>query len=252
VPFNKAEKRRQLLPLLNNRPPGAVERKHQNISAILIELEFTYIDGYKPLPNYQNLLFDVVEERLRQRPQLITSVAAEVARPVAVPSVDDIPSRLVDRPEPLQRSPARRLRERRVGSSVAVDYIQLEAQNHELGRAGELFVLNFERARLLAGRADALAQRVEHVAVTRGDHLGFDILSFHPNGRERIIEVKTTRFGAYTPFYITRNELATSESRAVDYTLVRLFVSGHRGCLKFRVVKQTCDLEPSQFVARIA
>ena len=34
-PYNKAEHRRQLLPLLNNRSEGSVEFKHQNISAVL-------------------------------------------------------------------------------------------------------------------------------------------------------------------------------------------------------------------------
>ena len=44
--FNKTRHRNTLLRLLNKRPPGAVERKHQNISAILIELGLPYIDGY--------------------------------------------------------------------------------------------------------------------------------------------------------------------------------------------------------------
>lgn len=38
VPYNKAEHNRNLQRLLQNRPKGSVERKHQNISAILISL----------------------------------------------------------------------------------------------------------------------------------------------------------------------------------------------------------------------
>jgi len=34
-PYNKAEHRRQLLPLLNNCSEGSVQYKHQNISAVL-------------------------------------------------------------------------------------------------------------------------------------------------------------------------------------------------------------------------
>lgn len=34
-PYNKAEHRRALLPLLNERSEGSVEFKHQNISAVL-------------------------------------------------------------------------------------------------------------------------------------------------------------------------------------------------------------------------
>jgi hypothetical protein len=63
-PFNKANHNRDLLRVLDGRTRGSIERKHQNISAILIELGYPYIDGYKPLRNYQELLREVVEERL--------------------------------------------------------------------------------------------------------------------------------------------------------------------------------------------
>src|SRR6184192_2167961 len=63
-PFNKAEHNRVLQRMLDKRSRGSVERKHQNISAILIEAGFPYIDGYKPLGNYQELLQSVVRERL--------------------------------------------------------------------------------------------------------------------------------------------------------------------------------------------
>ncbi|MEO0658920.1 MAG: hypothetical protein AAFY74_15855, partial [Pseudomonadota bacterium] len=46
-PYNKAEHRRQLLPLLNNRSDGSVEFKHQNISAVLKGLGEVWITGYK-------------------------------------------------------------------------------------------------------------------------------------------------------------------------------------------------------------
>lgn len=58
--FNKAEHNRILLNRLNHRSRGAIERKHQNISAVLIDLGYPYIDGYKPLFNYQDLLYRVV------------------------------------------------------------------------------------------------------------------------------------------------------------------------------------------------
>ena len=38
VPYNKTEHRRGLSKLLNGRTDGSIERKHQNISAALIEL----------------------------------------------------------------------------------------------------------------------------------------------------------------------------------------------------------------------
>lgn len=47
-PYNKAEHRRGLLPLLNDRSEGSVEFKHQNISAVLKGLGEDWIPGYKP------------------------------------------------------------------------------------------------------------------------------------------------------------------------------------------------------------
>ena len=58
--FNKAARNRALRQHLDGRSRGAVERKHQNVSAVLIALGFPYIDGYKPLGNVQGLLRDVV------------------------------------------------------------------------------------------------------------------------------------------------------------------------------------------------
>ncbi|MBK8250120.1 MAG: DUF3883 domain-containing protein [Gemmatimonadetes bacterium] len=83
--------------------------------------------------------------------------------------------------------------------------------------------MNFERARLSAARKPRLADRVEHVADTRGDGLGYDVLSFEESGKERLIEVKTTKFGIHTPFLITRNEVRVSDSRRDHYALYRVF-----------------------------
>ena len=99
---------------------------------------------------------------------------------------------------------------------------------------------------------DRLASRVEHVARTRGPGEGFDVLSFETNGEERLIEVKTTRYGKETPFYTSRNEVAVSEARATDYQLYRIFRFGPAPKL-FQLagpLSATCRLTPSQYVAR--
>src|SRR5688500_10291343 len=64
-PLNKTTHRRQLSAQLNGRSDTVIERKHQNISAILISLGHPYIAGYKPLGNDQALLAQVVEDRVR-------------------------------------------------------------------------------------------------------------------------------------------------------------------------------------------
>lgn len=43
-PFNKAEHNRGLQKILTKRTKGSIERNHQNISAILIELGYPYVD----------------------------------------------------------------------------------------------------------------------------------------------------------------------------------------------------------------
>ena len=60
-----------------------------------------------------------------------------------------------------------------------------------MGLAGEQFIAEFEARRLHAAGQKSLAERVEHVAGSRGDGLGYDVLSFEVSGEERFIEVKT-------------------------------------------------------------
>lgn len=167
-PYSKTQHRRRLGALLRSRSNAAIERKHQNISAILIELGFPYIQGYKPLRNYQHLLLDVVAGRLDTRQPVVEIVGAQVQQPAAVPTVDDILASLVDAPvlEPTPRRYGRRAVHERSAIRKGVDYLALEARNRSLGTAGEEFVVRFEVARLLAVRKDRLAGRVERVSDT--------------------------------------------------------------------------------------
>ena len=90
-PFNKAEHNRQLQKLLRGRDRGSVERKHQNISAVLLESGYPYIDGYKPLRNYQSLLRSVLEDRLSGATSLHQAVDTVVTAEVeAIPAIDDL------------------------------------------------------------------------------------------------------------------------------------------------------------------
>src|SRR6185312_14351138 len=63
-PYNKKDHNRRLQTLLHGRSDGAIEFKHCNISAVLLELGFPCIDGYKPRANYQRLLKDEVAAQL--------------------------------------------------------------------------------------------------------------------------------------------------------------------------------------------
>jgi hypothetical protein len=251
-PFNKAEHNRNLQKLLNRRTNGAIEKKHQNISAVLIDLGYPYIDGYKPLPNYQGLLRDIIEERLTGAGSLNQAADAAVETEVTeTPQIDDVLSILVDPPV---QEPERQLLNDRPSSirkPVRRNYLEIESRNRSLGKAGEKLVIEFEQQRLWRAGKKELSNRIEHVADSQGDHLGFDILSFEIDGRERLIEVKTTRFGSLTPFFASRNEVGVSESRNEHYQLYRLyhFTKQPKMFTLAGSIRDTCKLEPIQFSA---
>jgi hypothetical protein len=253
--YSKAEHRRDLLPLLDRRTEGSIEYKHQNISATLIDLGLPYIEGYKPQRNYQDLLFDVVEARVAASSDLLRLVGTTIDAIASAPppSVDDILARLIEAPKGREKEPQPYAKERRRRPGRKLNYLELEARNHLLGRKGEAFVLNFERARLVAAGADRLAGKIEHVAVTRGDHVGFDVLSFETDGRERLIEAKTTGFGVETPFFVTPNEIDVSRRAGDRYHIYRM----HRFRVEPRLfvvngpVDERFNLEATEFRAQI-
>lgn len=206
LPYSKSEHRRELARLLRGRSEQSVEFKHANISAVLIELGFPYIPGYKPRSNYQALLQEVVTQRLTSDPGLIQLVALDAATVVPAPNVSHILSALSDPPRGLRHDFVKRA----LRSPLGVNYLEVESRNLSLGMAGEEFVLMYERARLELAGHSRLAAKIEHVAKERGDSEGFDILSFEIGGAERFIEVKTTKYGKEAPFFVSRNCMSHS------------------------------------------
>lgn len=221
--YNKTEHARALLQVLDGRNRGSIEFKHCNISAVMLALGYPYIDGYKPRGNFQTALLPrVVAEQLEGNVALQEATQAAVLRPAADVSVGDGDAVWVPPPRPtkVKETPAVYAPS---FSTARRDYLAQEARNRSLGRAGELFVLELEARRLHAAGKKALSERIEHVAASQGDGLGYDVHSFEEDGRDRLIEVKTTAFGELTPFYVSRNELARSERDAAQYQLYRLF-----------------------------
>lgn len=250
--FNKTAHRSALQKKLNNRSDGSIERKHQNISAVLIELGCPYISGYKPLSNYQALLYEVVGNQLADDRLFDKAAISATEQPATAPLPEHF-TKLIEPPPVITRTgepDVASYRKREVG--LRRDYLDREARNRSLGTAGEIFVVEFERYRLHAAGAKQLSERVEHVAKTKGDGLGYDILSFEATGRERFIEVKTTAFGKETPFYISHNEVEFSKSFSNQFHLYRLF-EFRRKPRMFDLegdVQQLCRLEAMNFIAR--
>jgi len=193
----------------------SVEFKHQNISAVLEELGLPWIRGYIPKPNYQNAIFDAIERYLTHHPESVELPQVTEAAPstaIGTVFVDPPAARAVDRPLParLQRLVRK------------FDPAERDKRNRSLGVAGEAFVLNIERRRLVeADRAD-LARKIRWVAQEQGDGAGYDILSFSAGGKEHLLEVKTTNGSARTPFFLSRNECNLASERPLEWLLYRV------------------------------
>lgn len=88
-----------------------------------------------------------------------------------------------------------------------VDWQRVNKDNKQIGDTGERIVLNYEQNALREVGVPELAEQVEHTAKIQGDGVGYDVLSFFPDGREKYIEVKSTQKVAHSSFFITNNEL---------------------------------------------
>lgn len=188
--------------------------------------------------------------------ELVDRAARSAADLPVIDTTDTVDERIIVEP-PKTSPPQRGVREAHADYSVRPpqkrDYLARETRNRELGLAGEHLVIRFEQYCLIKAGKEKLAERVEHVAITQGDGLGFDIRSFEPNGRDRLIEVKTTAFAKESAFFITPNELDCSRIHSDHYHLFRLF-NFRKGpklfCLKGDLQQQLW-LEPDSYRAGV-
>jgi len=222
IPVNKAAHNRQLLPALDGRSRSAVEWKHRNISRVMSDLGLPAIKGYLEAGNIQHSLRDEVQRQVGDGSLIEAAVTAGItAVDTSVPAVADaapmLPT-LVDPPAPI----VSKLQNPGSPAGRKIDYGILQAENRALGQRGERVIVNLERQRLTEARRPDLAERISWVARVIGDGLGYDVLSFDTDGTELHVEVKTTKFGAYTPFYLTAAELAVSKDDP-HFRLYRLF-----------------------------
>jgi hypothetical protein len=243
--YNKAEHRRQLTPLLNGRSNSSIEFKHQNISAVLVHFGLPYIRGYLPRFNYQTALEEEVSAYLTTHPAIEqsfkdfaeTSVNAKVDASifknllVAAPNKNN---RVEEEIPTYKKSP------------VKINYLQKEQENRNLGQLGEGMVVAYEQWALSLAGKEALAQKVKWISKEEGDGAGYDILSSYLDGREKYIEVKTTKLSKETPFYFSRNELLFSQAYSSQYELYRLFHFGAKTKLfiKKGSLDKMCSYEP--------
>jgi uncharacterized protein DUF3883 len=250
-PIVKAEFNRRIQ-RETGRSRASIEFKFRNVSAAFTELGYASVRGYLPAFNYQHSLLALSANVLADDSPLreamasaatestVTKVNAASLQEVSVPPrrPGPAPRRLGDAPPPVR----------------IVNWLEVEARNAARGRFGEQLVVEWEDRRLRGAGAKALASRIEHVSATQGDGIGFDIRSFEPDGSDRLIEVKTTRFGEYTPFFASANEVSVSADLADTWHLYRVFDVQRRPKFFSRqgALAERFALDPVQFRARVA
>ena len=146
--YSKTVHRRTLQEKWPGRSDAAIEFKHGNISAAMIDLGFPYIRGYKPRSNYQALLATIAVEQVRGKTTLDSVALAAVQQPAFLPTLTDFTKVKSEAPQRQHRAaePLNPLLFR----AAKRDYLEREAQNQSLGLAGEEFIVKFEHWRLIA------------------------------------------------------------------------------------------------------
>jgi hypothetical protein len=221
IDYSKADHRRKIQQLLDGRSGGSIEYKHQNISAVLAKFGQPFIKGYLPRYNYQLLLEEKVIDYLASNVKLEQAFESFSQMVVGAGELKiNYASLLVDPPAGNEVSEPFAVYKK---MPVKVNYLEREQNNRKLGMIGEKIVLEFEKRKLISIGKERLADKIEWISKEQGDGAGFDILSRYPNGKDKYIEVKSTKLSREAPFYFTRNELHFSREHAEDYHLYRLF-----------------------------
>jgi len=197
------------------RSKGSIEFKHQNISAVLMEMCEPWIPGYKPAKNYQRALVEGIERFLEAHgvPVVEPYQILELSENNVI-YIEPAP-KLMDRDSETPETIKRLVRK--------IDPAARDARNRALGEQGEELTLRSEYARLRAEDREDLARKVRWVSKEDGDGAGYDILSFELSGRERFLEVKTTNGHSKTPFYISANEKSFADESKERFRLFRLY-----------------------------
>ncbi|GAB3921785.1 DUF3883 domain-containing protein [Mucilaginibacter myungsuensis] len=249
IKYNKTVHRKALLPLLRGRSEGAIEFKHQNISAVLVDLGLPFIRGYKPLFNIQKTKLNVIVSKHVDRDHSLVPLFLDFSERVpAIPAVD-----FANWVAPAPLAQERPKRQNDFWQPRQINYLEREQANTRLGVRGEELVVAYERYRLSQAGKVGLADQVEWVSRDKGDGLGFDILSREVSGQDRLIEVKTTKLAKETPFFFSAREFDCSIIHESRYHLYRIYDIGRITglfMLQGRYDK-FCRMEPVSYVGRV-
>lgn len=216
-PYNKAAQNRALQEQIG-RSRGSIEFKLCNVSAACLGLGLPIIKGYLPRFNVQMSLAEAAARWLARHPDWEAALHGN-----AVPQLAESAVILVGVASTLRNAPPSEDLEHTQRIARRFDVAGRDERNRALGHAGEERVFRHQIHALRQSGREDLARRVRWVSQEDGDGAGYDIASFTLDGRERLIEVKTTNGWERTPFHISRNELEVAKERRDDWQLFRLY-----------------------------
>lgn len=251
VTVNKTNHRKAIMPLLNNRSHGSVEFKHQNISAVLSEMGYPFIKGYKPRFNFQRSKLTAAVDCHIRADKTVEPLFLEFSD--AVPAITrpvEFATWVVSPPEIKEVN----YKQKTARRPIKINFLEREQENRILGLNGEQLVLEYERYNLIIAGKDSLADKVEWVSKDLGDGLGFDILSKNLNGTDKYVEVKTTKLSKETPFYFSVNEYNFSIENEPNFHLYRVF-NFNKNPQLFKLhgrYDSFCKIEAQQFIGKFS
>lgn len=127
-----------------------------------------------------------------------------------------------------------------------IDWKTLSESQRLTGESGEELVFELEKDYLCEkGRSD-LAERVCRMSKEKGDGLGYDVLSFFVDGKEKYIEVKSTTLAIESSFYMSKNELSFLESHKDDSYVYRVALAKDVGNNLLQVIPSNDFLANSE------
>lgn len=111
-----------------------------------------------------------------------------------------------------------------IRAKADIDYSEQQRISQRIGERGEELVLQNEIDKLKAlGFSNDVLSKVRRVSLESDDY-GYDILTFDKDGRERYLEVKTTKVNRTDfSFIITKNELEHAKRFGKSYSVVIVF-----------------------------
>lgn len=189
----------------------------QNMLTVYRELKGKMVDGSVEktinhlVSEYEIGSIEEIKSKKSEQSKLVDNIIANGASDSMLDLKSDLPDFVIEIPKGRGKSGNGR---------GPVDYVVKAERQGKLGLAGELMVIEYEKRKL---NELNINKKVEHISKEMNDSEGYDIKSYDEKGKEIHIEVKTTKGGINTPFYLTAAELKHCQENLDKYKLYRVY-----------------------------